>query len=93
KKDAPSGTALALARVAGHALGRDVPITSVRTGAVPGVHELIFDAQFEQIRLVHATRDRRAFAEGALLAANWLTGRRGIFTMRDLLLSTGDPSA
>ncbi|OYV64733.1 MAG: hypothetical protein B7Z72_12900, partial [Gemmatimonadetes bacterium 21-71-4] len=62
KKDAPSGTALALARVAAAQLGRDVPITSVRTGSVPGIHELIFDAQFEQIRLVHTARDRRVFA-------------------------------
>ncbi len=85
KKDAPSGTALALAAAAAAKLGRDVPITSVRTGAVPGVHELVFDAQFEQIRLVHTARDRRVFAEGALRAAQWLVGRRGIFTLRDVL--------
>ncbi|HUX33073.1 MAG TPA: dihydrodipicolinate reductase C-terminal domain-containing protein, partial [Gemmatimonadaceae bacterium] len=90
KKDAPSGTALALARAAAARLGRDVPITSVRTGSVPGIHELVFDAQFEQIRLVHTARDRRVFAEGALLAARWLAGRRGIFTLRDVLTASGD---
>lgn len=90
KKDAPSGTALALARAAAARLGRDVPITSVRTGSVPGIHELIFDAQFEQIRLVHTARDRRVFAEGALLAARWLVGKRGIFTLRDVLTDSGD---
>lgn len=90
KKDAPSGTALALARAAGAKLGRDVPITSVRTGSVPGVHELVFDAPFEQIRLVHTARDRRVFAEGALRAADWLAGRRGIFTLRDLLTTGGE---
>ena len=90
KKDAPSGTALALARAAGAKLGREVPITSVRTGSVPGIHELVFDAQFEQIRLVHTARDRRVFAEGALRAARWLVGRRGIFTLRDVLTSTGE---
>ncbi len=92
KKDAPSGTALALARVAAAKLGRDVPITSVRTGSVPGIHELVFDAQFEQIRLVHTARDRRVFAEGALRAASWLVGRRGIFSLRDVLATTASDS-
>ncbi len=90
KKDAPSGTALALARLAAARLGHDVPITSVRTGAVPGTHELVFDGQFEQIRLVHTTRDRRVFAEGALRAAQWLVGRRGIYTLKDVLTSNGE---
>ncbi|MHB2032571.1 MAG: 4-hydroxy-tetrahydrodipicolinate reductase [Gemmatimonadaceae bacterium] len=90
KKDAPSGTALVLARVAAAQLGRDVQITSVRTGSVPGIHELIFDAPFEQIRLVHTARDRRVFADGALRAAHWLVGRRGIFTLRDVLTSPGE---
>ena len=85
KKDAPSGTAGALARTASAALGRDVPITSVRVGHVPGTHELIFDSAFEQVRLVHEARDRRVFAEGALFAARWLVGRRGRFTLKDAL--------
>lgn len=85
KRDAPSGTAAALARTAEEASGRPVPITSVRVGAVPGTHELVFDASFEQIRLVHEARDRRVFAEGALTAARWLVGRRGVFTMQDVL--------
>ncbi|HEU4989987.1 MAG TPA: dihydrodipicolinate reductase C-terminal domain-containing protein [Gemmatimonadaceae bacterium] len=88
KKDAPSGTAIAIARAASARLGREVPITSVRTGSVPGVHELVFDAPFEQIRLVHSARDRRVFAEGALRAAAWLVRRRGIFTLRDVLTTT-----
>jgi 4-hydroxy-tetrahydrodipicolinate reductase len=92
KKDAPSGTALELERVAAAALGRAIPITSIRTGAVPGEHALVFDAPFEQIRLEHRARDRRVFAEGALTAAQWLVGRQGIFTMRDLLLTTGTRS-
>lgn len=85
KKDAPSGTALNLADAASEALGREIPITSIRTGSVPGTHEFIFDAPFEQIRLIHEARDRRVFAEGALVAARWLVGRRGVFTMRDVL--------
>jgi 4-hydroxy-tetrahydrodipicolinate reductase len=85
KKDAPSGTALALERSVSPGLGRSVPITSVRTGHVPGTHELSFDGAFEQIRLTHTARDRRVFADGALRAASWIRGRRGVFTMRDVL--------
>jgi 4-hydroxy-tetrahydrodipicolinate reductase len=90
KKDAPSGTAATLGRAASAAWGRgrDIPITSVRTGFVPGTHEFLFDAPFEQIRLEHVARDRRVFAEGALVAAEWLIGRRGVFTMKDVLRST-----
>jgi 4-hydroxy-tetrahydrodipicolinate reductase len=91
KKDAPSGTALKLAQAAHRGSGLDVPVTSVRTGSVPGTHELLLDAPFEQIRLEHVARDRRVFAEGALLAARWLVGRRGVFQMRDVLGPTQDP--
>ncbi len=87
KKDAPSGTANTLAKAASAQWGRDIPITSVRTGSVPGTHEFIFDAPFEQIHLEHIARDRRVFAEGALVAAKWLIGKRGIFTMKDVLSS------
>ena len=85
KKDRPSGTAAALANVASRNLGKDVPITSVRTGQVPGTHELVIDAAFEQLRLVHEARDRRVFADGAISAAEWLQGKTGVFTMSDLL--------
>lgn len=85
KLDAPSGTARMLAAVAERARGTPVPVTSVRTGQVPGTHELIFDAAFEQVRLVHEARDRRVFAAGALAAAKWLAGRRGVFTLDDFL--------
>ena len=85
KKDAPSGTAIAIAKAASDALERPIPTTSVRTGSVPGTHELIFDGMFEQLSLIHQARDRRVFAEGALKAADWLVGRTGVFTMRDVL--------
>jgi len=94
KKDAPSGTALAVAREVAAGLGRDVPITSVRTGHVPGTHEVVFDGPFEQITLAHVARDRRVFADGALRAAEWLARgqggapRRGVFTMQDVLSGT-----
>lgn len=91
KKDAPSGTALMLHSTASAAFGRDIPITSVRVGSVPGTHEFTFDAPFEQIHLAHIARDRRVFAEGALVAAAWLIGKRGAFTMRDVLSTPSHP--
>lgn len=88
KKDAPSGTAKTLVKRASAAWGHEIPVTSVRTGSVPGTHEFIFDAPFEQIHLEHIARDRRVFAEGALVAAAWLIGKRGVFTMKDVLGGT-----
>ena len=85
KKDAPSGTAVAITKAASEGLKRPIPTTSVRTGSVPGTHELIFDGLYEQLSLSHVARDRRVFAEGALAAAEWLVGKRGVFTMRDVL--------
>jgi 4-hydroxy-tetrahydrodipicolinate reductase len=85
KKDAPSGTAIAIGKAATDTLDRPIPTTSIRTGSVPGTHELIFDGLFEQLSLTHVARDRRVFAEGALQAAGWLVGKNGVFTMRDVL--------
>jgi len=90
KLDAPSGTAIELERRVSGALGHDVPVTSVRVGHVPGTHQLILDGKFEQVSVEHVARDRRVFAEGALLAARWLVrtvaaGSRGTFTMDNLL--------
>jgi 4-hydroxy-tetrahydrodipicolinate reductase len=84
KRDAPSGTALAVAR----GLEPGAAITSLRVGHVPGTHEVVFDGAFEQVRLEHIVRDRRVFAEGALTAAAWLIGRHGVFTMQDMLEDT-----
>jgi 4-hydroxy-tetrahydrodipicolinate reductase len=85
KKDAPSGTALTLGAAAEVGWGKKIPIASVRTGSIPGLHEFIFDAPFETIRLTHLARDRRVFAEGALVAAAWLIGKTGVFTMKDVI--------
>ncbi|MEX1186795.1 MAG: dihydrodipicolinate reductase C-terminal domain-containing protein [Gemmatimonadaceae bacterium] len=90
KKDAPSGTAIVIEQAAREGLGRKVPITSIRTGSVPGTHELILDSQSEQLTLTHTVRDRAVFAAGALAAADWLVGKRGVFTMRDFLAGVGD---
>ena len=82
KKDAPSGTARRIQEIAG-----DLAVTSVRLGHVPGSHALTFDAPYEQVSLIHEARDRRVFADGALLAAKWMIGRRGVFTLDDMLRS------
>ena len=87
KKDAPSGTALLL-RDALASSGREVPITSVRTGSHPGRHEVTIDGPYEQITIAHDARSRRVFADGALRAALWLRGRKGVFTMDDVLAET-----
>lgn len=89
KKDAPSGTAIVVQHTAAEGLGRDVPVTSVRTGSVPGTHTLLLDGAFEQIRVEHLARDRRVFADGAITAARWLVAQHarggGVFTMDDVL--------
>lgn len=87
KKDAPSGTAIMLEKAAALAWGKSIPITSVRTGSIPGTHEMIFDAPFETIRVAHVARDRRVFAEGAIVASKWLVGKHGVFTMKDVVKS------
>jgi 4-hydroxy-tetrahydrodipicolinate reductase len=84
KRDAPSGTALVLRDDIVGSLGRPVEITSLRVGHVPGTHEVVVDGPFEQILLRHEARDRRVFADGALRAARWLPGRRGLFTFGDV---------
>lgn len=86
KKDAPSGTALFLQQAmveAGYA--RPVDVSSARAGYIPGVHTIGFDGPAETITLSHTARDRTAFARGALAAAQWVKGRRGWFTMKDVL--------
>ncbi len=91
KKDAPSGTAIALREAFGRGAGHEVPITSVRTGHVPGTHTLLLDAPFEQLRITHEARDRTVFASGALTAARWLAHSvaqerpAAVYSMRDVL--------
>ncbi len=89
KRDAPSGTALQLQRVAQQAAPQlALPITSIRSGTCPGEHTVVLDAPDESLTLSHVVRDRRVFAHGALTAAHWLQGRRGIFTFDDLFTAT-----
>jgi 4-hydroxy-tetrahydrodipicolinate reductase len=86
KKDAPSGTAVTLQqgmKSAGYT--HYIDVASSRAGSVPGTHTIGFDGPFETITLTHTNRDRAAFAQGALQAAKWVHGRRGWFTIRDVL--------
>jgi len=86
KRDAPSGTALIL-RDTMIAAGFDRPIdmSSARVGFVPGTHTVGFDGVSDTIELTHRARDRRGFAAGALLAARWIQGRQGWYSMADVL--------
>ncbi|HEV2245427.1 MAG TPA: 4-hydroxy-tetrahydrodipicolinate reductase [Terriglobia bacterium] len=80
KKDAPSGTALELRRrVEPHLPSREIPTSSVRGGYIPGMHELGFDSETDSVTVRHNARSRQGFAEGALYAARWVTGKKGMF--------------
>jgi 4-hydroxy-tetrahydrodipicolinate reductase len=90
KRDAPSGTALALQAILSRGVGREeqgtsVPIASTRAGHIPGTHRVGFDSAADQILLVHTSRSRAGFAAGALLAARWIVGRRGVYAFADIL--------
>jgi 4-hydroxy-tetrahydrodipicolinate reductase len=86
KKDAPSGTALMLkAAMEAAGYGRPIDVSSARAGSAPGVHTVGFDGPSDTVMLTHEVRDRAVFARGALEAAKWLSGRRGWYTMRDVL--------
>jgi len=84
KRDAPSGTAVHLRRLVAKALGRDVPVTSTRAGYIPGTHRLGFDSVADQIMLTHTARSREGFAAGALVAARWIVGRKGVYEFSEV---------
>jgi 4-hydroxy-tetrahydrodipicolinate reductase len=86
KKDAPSGTLKKLAeemRASGYA--RSVSLSANRAGAHPGTHEIGFDCAADTITLRHTARSRDAFARGALRAARWIAGKKGVFEFREIL--------
>jgi 4-hydroxy-tetrahydrodipicolinate reductase len=86
KKDAPSGTALLLKRAMEQAgFPRTIDVSSTRAGFIPGTHTIGFDGPAETVTIAHTARDRTAFARGALAAARWVQGKRGWFTMNDVL--------
>jgi len=88
KKDAPSGTALMLkAAMESAGFHRTIDVSSTRAGSAPGVHTVGFDGAAESVMFTHEVRDRSVFARGAIQAAKWLKGRRGWFSMQDMLES------
>lgn len=85
KRDAPSGTALKLKDLMSEHIKAEIPIASVRAGHIPGTHRVGFDSVADQITLTHTARSREGFAAGALLAARWIVGRKGIFEFTDVI--------
>lgn len=99
KLDRPSGTAISLCedviasapRVKGWQLDTDnpaadeIPVTALREGEVSGIHSLIWTSEADSITLTHDAKGREGFALGAVSAAEWLKGRKGVFTMEDVL--------
>ena len=86
KKDAPSGTAIAIQNVIRDASGsKEGPeITSFREGEVVGLHEVVFESGADRIYLCHDAKSRLGFAEGAVLAAEWLVGKKGFYDFKDV---------
>jgi len=86
KKDAPSGTLRKLAeemRAGGY--DRPISLSSNRAGVHPGTHEIGFDSVGDTITLRHTARSREGFARGALRAAGWVAGKKGLFEFREIL--------
>jgi 4-hydroxy-tetrahydrodipicolinate reductase len=86
KKDAPSGTLIALVnemKAAGYE--RNIDASSSRAGRHPGTHEIGFDSAADTITLRHTARSREGFARGALKAAQWIPGKQGVFEFKDVL--------
>ncbi len=98
KKDAPSGTAIKTAEVILEKLNRfngwsltenasenAIPITAKREPEVPGTHTVIYRSEVDELIFTHQAHSRKGFAEGAVAAARWVIGRKGIFQMKDML--------
>ena len=86
KKDAPSGTLLALAaRMKESGYARPIDLSSSRAGSHPGTHEIGFDSSADTITLRHSARSRDGFARGALRAARWIAGKKGFFEFREII--------
>lgn len=80
KKDTPSGTARKLMEEI-----EGLSFESIREGDYFGIHEVIFESDEDQIEVIHRAKNRKGFAKGALLAAQWMIGRKGIYTFDDYL--------
>ncbi|MDT7833342.1 4-hydroxy-tetrahydrodipicolinate reductase [Flavobacteriaceae bacterium S356] len=97
KLDAPSGTAITLAegiiedsektawKLDGKASENTIPIAAKRIPGVPGTHTISYDSDIDSIEIKHTAHNRQGFALGAVVAAEWLQHRKGVFTMKDVL--------
>ena len=86
KKDAPSGTLSKLAEaMRANGYDRAINLSANRAGAHPGTHEIGFDSAGDTITLRHTARSREGFARGALCAARWAIGKKGVFEFREIL--------
>jgi 4-hydroxy-tetrahydrodipicolinate reductase len=96
KLDAPSGTAISLAKgviensnynnwTLEEAAKNEIHIEAKRIGDVPGTHTVTYDSVVDSIELKHTAHNREGFAFGAVIAAEWIVGKTGIFSMKDVL--------
>ena len=96
KLDAPSGTAITLAEgVIKHTdysnwtletpISNEIHIEAKRIENVPGTHSIFYDSEVDQIEIKHTAHSREGFALGAVVAAEWLFGKKGVFNMKDVL--------
>ena len=85
KKDAPSGTALKLKDIVSQHIQSDLSVSATRAGNIPGTHRVGFDGHADQILLEHTARSRQGFAAGAILAAEWIVGKKGFFEFGDVM--------
>ena len=88
KLDAPSGTLLKLVEeMQKSGFSGKVDVSANRAGAHPGTHEIGFDSAADTITLKHVARSREGFAQGALVAARWLAGKKGFFEFSDVIFA------
>ncbi len=85
KKDAPSGTALKLKEIVAKNIEKDFSVSSTRAGNIPGTHRVGFDGSADQILLEHFARSREGFASGAILAAEWIVGKKGFYEFTEVM--------
>tara|TARA_Y100000310_G_C20512724_1_gene729663 strand:+ start:196 stop:900 length:705 start_codon:yes stop_codon:yes gene_type:complete len=87
KKDAPSGTAKKIASIIKDNVDRvnDIDIKSIREGEVPGTHIVKFESDADIIELEHKAKNREGFALGSVMAAEWVNGKKGIYSIEDMM--------
>lgn len=85
KLDYPSGTALSLGEQMDSILAINTLITTERIEDVTGTHIITYSSSIDEIEIIHTAKNRDGFAMGAIIAAEWIVGKKGIFSMKDVL--------